>query len=94
MRPEVGIVDYTGGNAFGDWIETNVRHAQVYTEKAGINTVILDGCEDIKQMTGNLAFSLSLYSGQMCTTPQNIYIQADGIDTPDGRVSFEDGLEH
>ena len=90
MRPEVGIVDYTGGNAFGDWIEANVRHAQVYTEKAGINTVILDGCEDIKQMTGNLAFSLSLYSGQMCTTPQNIYIPAEGIDTPDGRVSFDD----
>ena len=48
MRPEVGIVDYTGGNEFGDWIETNIRHAQVYTEKAGINTVIIDGCEDLK----------------------------------------------
>ena len=90
MRPEVGIVDYTGGNAFGDWIEDNVRHAQVYTEKAGINTVILDGCDDLKAMTGNLAFSLSLYSGQMCTTPQNIYIPADGIDTPEGRISFDD----
>ncbi|MEE2906404.1 MAG: phenylacetic acid degradation protein PaaN [Planctomycetota bacterium] len=89
-RPEVGIVDYTGGNAFGDWIEDNIRHAQVYTEKAGINTVIIDGCDDLKAMTGNLAFSLSLYSGQMCTTPQNIYIPADGIETPDGRVSFED----
>ncbi|MDG2424663.1 MAG: phenylacetic acid degradation protein PaaN [Phycisphaerales bacterium] len=89
-RPEVGIIDYTGGNEFGDWIETNIRHAQVYTEKAGINTVIIDGCEDLKAMTGNLAFSLSLYSGQMCTTPQNIYIPEDGIETPDGRVSFDD----
>ncbi|MCH2133189.1 MAG: phenylacetic acid degradation protein PaaN [Phycisphaerales bacterium] len=90
MRPEVGIVDFTGGNAFGDWIEENARHAQVYTEKAGINTAILDGCENLKALTGNMAFSLSLYSGQMCTTPQNIYIPADGIDTPDGRVSFDD----
>ena len=28
----------------------------------------------------NLAFSLSLYSGQMCTTPQNLLIPRDGID--------------
>ena len=90
MRPEVGIVDYTGGNAFGDWIEDNVRHAQVYTEKAGINTVILDGCDDLKAMTGNLAFSLSLYSGQMCTTPQNIFIPREGIQCGDTHMSFDD----
>ncbi|MCH2152448.1 MAG: phenylacetic acid degradation protein PaaN [Phycisphaerales bacterium] len=89
-RPEIGIVDFTGGNDFGDWIEENVRHAQVYTEKAGINTVIIDGCDDVRAMTGNLAFSLSLYSGQMCTAPQNIYIPADGIDTADGKLSFDD----
>ena len=30
-HPAVGIVDYTGGNAFGDWIEANATQAKVYT---------------------------------------------------------------
>ena len=86
----VGIVDYTGGNAFGDWVEANATQAVVYTEKAGVNSIILDGIEDARAVTGNLAFSLCLYSGQMCTTPQNIYIPSDGIDGPDGRMTFDE----
>jgi len=90
VHDDVAIVDFTGGNAFGDWIEANATQARVYTEKAGVNTVVLDGCDDVRAMTGNLAFSLSLYSGQMCTTPQNIFIPEGGIETPDGVLSFED----
>ncbi len=90
MRPEVGIVDYTGGPAFGTWIEENARHAVVFTEKAGVNSVVLDSASDLKAVTSNLAFSLSLYSGQMCTTPQNIFIPADGIRVGDEQKSFED----
>ncbi len=87
---DVRIVDYTGGNEFGDWVEANAKQAVVFTEKAGVNSIILDGIEDARAVTGNLAFSLCLYSGQMCTTPQNIYIPADGIDTPEGAMSFDD----
>jgi phenylacetic acid degradation protein paaN len=47
MRPEVGIVDYTGGSAFGRWLEEHVTHADVYTEKAGVNSVILDSVRDL-----------------------------------------------
>ena len=54
------IVDYTGGNEFGDWVETNARQAVVFTEKAGVNSIILDGIEDARAVTGNLAFSLCL----------------------------------
>jgi phenylacetic acid degradation protein paaN len=36
-------------------------------------------------MCQNLAFSFSLYSGQMCTAPQNVYLPEDGIDTDEGR---------
>jgi phenylacetic acid degradation protein paaN len=39
-------------------------------------------------MCRNLAFSLTLYSGQMCTTPQNVLVPRDGIGTPDGHRSF------
>jgi len=89
-RPEVAIVDFTGGSTFGDWIESNATQARVYTEKAGVNSIILDGTDDLRQTTGNIAFSLCLYSGQMCTTPQNIYIPATGIETPDGHMTFDD----
>jgi phenylacetic acid degradation protein paaN len=37
----------------------------------------------------NLAFSISLYSGQMCTAPQNFYILKNGIDTPEGHLSYD-----
>ncbi len=90
MRPEVGIIDFTGSSAFGDWLEQNARHAQVYTEKAGVNFIVVDSPPDFKGMLKNLAFSLSLYSGQMCTTPQNIYVPKAGIETPDGRLSFDE----
>ena len=40
----------------------------------------LDSTDDYAGLLGNLAFSLSLYSGQMCTTPQNIFVPAGGID--------------
>ncbi|MFI6336074.1 phenylacetic acid degradation protein PaaN [Streptomyces sp. NPDC050535] len=90
VRPEIRIIDYTGSTAFGDWLETNARQAQVYTEKAGVNTVIVESTDDYKGMLSNLAFSLSLYSGQMCTTPQNLLIPRDGITTEDGSKSFDE----
>lgn len=87
--PAVAIIDYTGSTGFGTWLETNAA-ALVYSEKAGVNPVILDSTADFKGMTRNLALSVSLYAGQMCTTPQNIFVPRDGIMTNDGRVSFDD----
>ena len=83
-RPEVRLIDFTGGNAFGDWLEEHARQAVVFTEKAGVNTVVLDSTSDFAAMCQNLAFSLSLYSGQMCTAPQNVYLPAGGVATEDG----------
>jgi phenylacetic acid degradation protein paaN len=89
-RPEVRIVDFTGSTAYGRWLEDNARQALVYTEKAGVNTVIVDSTDDFAGMCRNLAFSLSLYSGQMCTTPQNILVPRDGIETEAGHRSFDE----
>jgi len=90
QRPEIAIIDYTGGSAFGDWVEENAGKAIVYTEKAGVNSVIIDSVEQLRAVTSNLAFSLCLYSGQMCTTPQNIFIPKDGVKTSDGHATFEE----
>jgi phenylacetic acid degradation protein paaN len=89
VRPEVGIVDFTGSTAFGDWLEANARQAQVYTEKAGVNAVVVDSTDDYRGMLANLAFSLVLYSGQMCTTPQNLLVPRAGIATDTGPVSVD-----
>ncbi|MDJ0340275.1 phenylacetic acid degradation protein PaaN [Streptomyces sp. H10-C2] len=90
LRPEIRIIDYTGSTAFGDWLEANARQAQVFTEKAGVNTVVIDSTDDYKGMLNNLAFSLSLYSGQMCTTPQNLLIPRDGITTDAGHRTYDE----
>ncbi|MGV1007919.1 MAG: phenylacetic acid degradation protein PaaN [Dermatophilaceae bacterium] len=91
-RPEIAIIDYTGGPAFGAWLEREIapRGVQVYTEKAGVNTVVVDSTDNLKGVLGNLAFSFSLYSGQMCTSPQNVYVPRDGVDTDEGHLSFEE----
>lgn len=88
-RPEVKIIDYTGSSAFGQWVQDNAAHAAVFTEKAGVNSVIIDSVDDLQSMANNLAFTLSLYSGQMCTTSQNIYVPRDGIKVGGQHQSFE-----
>ena len=90
LRPEVRIIDFTGSTANGTWLEQNARQAQVYTEKAGVNQVIVDSTRDLAGLARNLAFSLSLYTGQMCTAPQNIYVPRGGIDTAEGHKSLDD----
>ncbi|MGE8655460.1 MAG: phenylacetic acid degradation protein PaaN [Achromobacter sp.] len=90
LDPAVKIIDFTGSTANGNWLENNARQALVYTEKAGVNQVIIDSTADLKGVARNLAFSLALYSGQMCTAPQNIYVPRDGIQTPEGRISFDE----
>ena len=91
-RDEVRIVDYTGGPGFGVWLEENgaARAQLVYTEKAGVNTVVVDSTDNLRGTLGNLAFSLTLYSGQMCTTPQNVYVPREGVETDEGHLSFEE----
>ncbi|MCJ1887229.1 phenylacetic acid degradation protein PaaN [Pseudomonas sp. LA21] len=90
LDPRVKLVDFTGSSAFGNWLEDNARQAQVFTEKAGVNSVIIDSVRDLKAVARNLAFSLSLYSGQMCTTTQAIYVPRGGIRNGDGHVSFDE----
>ncbi|WP_208869707.1 phenylacetic acid degradation protein PaaN [Micromonospora cremea] len=90
LHRSVKIVDFTGSTEYGDWLETHARQAAVYTEKAGLNTVVIDSTDDFAGMCRNLGFTLTLYSGQMCTTSQNILIPAAGIETDQGHKSFDE----
>jgi phenylacetic acid degradation protein paaN len=89
-HPKVAIVDFTGSPAFGTWVRMNAAGKQVFTEEAGVNSIVIQSTRDFRGMCANIAFSLSLYTGQMCTAPQNVFVPKDGIDTNDGRKSFDE----
>ena len=86
----VKSVDFTGSNVFGQWLIDNCKQAQVYAELAGVNNVVIESTDNYKAMLSNLAFTLSLYSGQMCTTTQAIIVPAGGIETDQGPKSYDE----
>jgi phenylacetic acid degradation protein paaN len=90
-HPAVKVIDFTGSSEFGAYVEGLDK--TTFTEKAGVNSVLIDSVSDLKSVMANLAFSASLYSGQMCTAPQNIFIGKDGIRTPEGTVTFDDAVQ-
>jgi phenylacetic acid degradation protein paaN len=90
QHPAVAIIDYTGSNTFGAWVRENAGHADVYTEEAGVNSIVIGATDDFAGMCSNIAFSLSLYSGQMCTAPQDIFVPRGGIATNEGHKSFDE----
>ena len=89
MNPKVKVIDYTGSSAFGNWIEQNALHAKVFTEKAGVNSIIVDSVSDLKAVTNNLAFTLTSILGK-CVPPLRLLYAERGIDTPEGKVSFDE----
>ncbi|MDR6755851.1 phenylacetic acid degradation protein paaN [Mycoplana sp. BE70] len=90
IHPAVALVDFTGSSEFGGWLREHVRGKPVFTEETGINTIVIDSTNDFSAMCQNIAFSLSLYSGQMCTTPQDIFVPRGGIDTNEEHKSFDE----
>jgi phenylacetic acid degradation protein paaN len=88
-HPDVKIIDYTGNTKFGDYLE-GIPGKITFTEKAGVNSVILDSVKDVDAVMQNLAFAVSLYSGQMCTAPQNFFVPADGIKAGDTQLGYDE----
>ena len=91
-HPDVKLIDFTGNSAFGNYLES-LPGKTVFTEKTGVNPVIVDSVSDADKVAANIAFSISLYSGQMCTAPQNIFIPETGIRGPQGMISFDEFAE-
>lgn len=89
-HPATAMVDFTGSVRFGQWVEQNAHPALSFTETAGCNTVVLAAVTDLDAVLRSLATTLCLFSAQMCTSPQNIYVPADGVQTPQGLVSFNE----
>ncbi len=90
LHKDVKSVDFTGSNTFGNWLMANCKQAQVYAELAGVNNVVIASTDAYRAMLKNLAFTLCLYSGQMCTTTQAIIVPAGGIATDEGHKTFDE----
>jgi len=88
-RPETAIVDFTGSAQFGAWIEQNARGKPIYTETSGVNSVVLESTDNLKGLAQTLGSALCLFSKQMCTSPQNVYIPRKGLRIGDTRMSFD-----
>jgi len=85
----INLIDYTGNSEFGNYLE-KLPNKTVFTEKTGVNSVILDSMEDLEKVLGNLAFSVSLYSGQMCTAPQNFFVPENGLNVNGEQISYDE----
>jgi phenylacetic acid degradation protein paaN len=92
-RSDVAIVDFTGSQRFGSWLEQNVTNKRVYTETSGVNSVVIESTADLEGMVDAIAHSLCLFSAQMCTSPQNIHLPRGGISTDQGHVSAAEVAE-
>ncbi|MDX5437029.1 MAG: phenylacetic acid degradation protein PaaN [Pontibacter sp.] len=91
-NPKVKLIDYTGGTEFGNYVES-LPGKVTFTEKTGVNSIIIDSVEDLDKVVQNLAFSVTLYSGQMCTAPQNFFVPETGIKVGGETVPYEEVVE-
>jgi len=89
-HPQTAIVDFTGSARFGAWVEQNAHPASSYTETSGVNTVVLESMDDLESVARSLAVTMNLFSAQMCTSPQNIYVPRGGVDVGGRRASVDE----
>ena len=84
-HPSCAIVDFTGSARFGAWVEANAHPALAFTETSGVNTVVIQGAQDLDAALRSLATTMCMFSAQMCTSPQTVYLPPE-VATPDGPV--------
>ncbi|MCC4106505.1 aldehyde dehydrogenase family protein [Serratia ureilytica] len=82
----VKIIDYIGQPEMGRWLEKNIHHALVFTQKSAITPVIIESTSHYAGMINNIAFGICSYSSQLCTSPRVFYLPKKGIKTPDGVI--------
>ncbi|KNZ31836.1 MAG: aldehyde dehydrogenase [Methylibium sp. NZG] len=90
QHPKTAIVDFTGSARFGHWVERHAHPALVFTETAGCNTVVIESADDLDAALRSLATTMCMFSAQMCTSPQNIYLPRAGVRTLQGVVPLDD----
>lgn len=93
QHPKAAIVDFTGSAKFGSWVEQHAGNRPCYTETSGVNSVIIDGAEDLDAVLDSIVNTLCLFSAQMCTSPQAFYLTDKGVELSDGSRISADQVE-
>lgn len=88
--PAIGIVDFTGSPRYGQQLERTVTGKLLFTETAGVNSVVIESVADLAHTATAIARSTSLFSAQMCTSPQTIFVPRTGIRAGDGHANFDE----
>lgn len=88
--PAVAIVDFTGSPRYGSHLERTVTGKLLFTETAGVNSVVIESVTDLERTATAIARSTSLFSAQMCTSPQTIFVSKGGIRAGDGHATFDE----
>jgi acyl-CoA reductase-like NAD-dependent aldehyde dehydrogenase len=87
-HPQTAIADFTGSARFGAWVEADAWPALCYSETSGVNAVeAIDSVDDLDAVIKSLATTMSSFSAQTCTSPQNIYIPKR-VKTATGRARW------
>jgi len=84
-HPAVQIIDFTGSPRFGGYLEKTVTGKLLFTETAGVNTVVVESVDEIEPVARAIARAACLFSAQMCTSPQVVYV-APVLHTAFGRA--------
>ena len=89
-HPAVQIIDFTGSPRYGSHLERTVTGKLLYTETAGVNSVVVESVNDLSAAARAIARATCLFSAQMCTSPQVVYVPKNGIRSASGTASFDD----
>ena len=89
-HPAVQIIDFTGSPRYGGHLERTVTGKLLYTETAGVNSVVMESVDDLAEAARAVARATCLFSAQMCTSPQVVYVPKGGIATSGGTAGFDD----
>ena len=73
-HPAIQIIDFTGSPRYGGYLEQTVTGKLLFTETAGVNTVVVESVEALEPVARAIARASCLFSAQMCTSPQVIYV--------------------
>src|SRR5690606_16656717 len=88
--PAVQIIDFTGSPRYGGHLERTVTGKLLFTETAGVNSIVVESVDDLAQSARAIARATCLFSAQMCTSPQVVYVPKGGINTATGHATFDE----
>ena len=88
--PAIQIIDFTGSPRYGGHLERTVTGKLLFTETAGVNSIVVESVADLTDSARAIARATSLFSAQMCTSPQVVYVPRDGVNAGTGRATFDE----